>query len=48
MPIAAIISSAPCQPRFDSSHCVSGSSANCPNEPAAAEMPSAMLRFSGG
>ncbi len=27
---------------------MTGSSANCPNEPAAAAMPSTMLRFSGG
>ena len=31
-----------------SRYCVNGSTANWPNEPAAAEMPSAMLRFSGG
>ena len=39
---------APYQPRFEISHCVAGSIANCPNDPAAAEMPSTMLRFSGG
>ena len=32
----------------DISVCVTGSSANWPNDPDAAEMPSAMLRFSGG
>src|SRR4029079_7555627 len=48
MPTQPSATSAPTHPTCDSSHCVSGSSANWPNEPAAAEMPSAMLRFSGG
>ena len=46
--MAARANSVPCQPRFVSIHWVSGSIANWPNDPAAAEMPSAMLRFSGG
>jgi hypothetical protein len=40
--------SAPYQPSVDSRSCVTGSMANWPNDPAAAEMPSTMLRFSGG
>ena len=42
------VTSAPYQPNVERKYCVAGSIANWPNEPAAAEMPSAMLRFSGG